>query len=330
VNNRDKNFTVAKVGKRIEQVEASIARYLAALDRADRQDSDVAEARTTRLKDKIHGLRRQMQSLKAMAEQVEAAPDQQVSLTDPDARSMATSGKGTGVVGYNVQVAVDAEHHLIVAHEVTNIGSDRAQLTSIGHKARDATGCSEITVLADRGYYNGDEVLACEGTGVLPCIPKTMTSGNTNRGLFTVQDFIYDADKDHYTCPADKHLTKGPARSDRRDNIDHYRNLTACLVCALKPRCTPDKVKRLKRWEHEGMLDAMQARLDRRPEAMGVRRQTVEHPFGTLKAWMGSTHFLTKTLGKVRTEMSLHVLAYNMKRMIRILGVRPLMEAIAT
>jgi transposase len=329
VNNRDKNFTLAKVGKRIDQVEASIARYLAALDRADRQDRDGAEARTTRLKDKIDGLRRQMLSLRAMAEQVEAAPDKQVSLTDPDARSMATSGKGTGVVGYNVQVAVDAEHHLIVAHEVTNVGNDRAQLTSMGLKARDATGCGEITVLADRGYYSGDEVLACEGTGVMPCIPKTLTSGNTKRGLFTVQDFIYDAEKDHYTCPADKHLTKGLTRSDRRDNIDHYRNLTACPDCALKARCTPDKAKRVKRWEHEGVLDRMQARLDRRPDAMSVRRQTVEHPFGTLKAWMGSTHVLTKTIGKVRTEMSLHVLAYNMKRMIKILGVRPLMEAIA-
>ncbi len=287
----------------------------------------MAEARVTRLKDKIDGLRRQMQTLKAMAQQVEAAPDSQVSLTDPDARSMATSGKGTGIVGYNVQVAVDAEHHLIVAHEVTNIGDDRAQLAPMGHKAREATGCGEVTVLADRGYYNGDEVLACEGTGVLPCVPKTLTSGNTKRGLFTVQDFIYDADKDHYTCPAGQHLTKGSTRSDRRDNIDHYRNLTACLTCALKPRCTPDKVKRLKRWEHEGVLDKMQARLDRMPDAMGMRRQTVEHPFGTLKAWMGATHFLTKTLPKVRTEMSLHVLAYNMKRMIRILGVRPLIEA---
>jgi transposase len=329
VNNRDKNFTVAKVGKRIEQVEASIARYLAALDRADRQESDVAEAQTTRLKEKIDGLRRQMQSLKAMGQQVEAAPDQQVSLTDPDARSMATSGKGTGIVGYNVQVAVDAQHHLIVAHEVTNIGTDRAQLVPMGRKARDATGCREVTVLADRGYYNGDQVLACEDTGVLPCIPKTLTSGNVKRGLYTVQDFVYDAENDHYTCPAGKHLTKGALRSDRRDNIDHYRNLTACPTCTLKPRCTTDKVKRVKRWEHEGVLDKMQARLDRMPNAMGVRRQTVEHPFGTLKAWMGSTHFLTRTLGKVQTEMSLHVLAYNVKRMINILGVRLLMEAIA-
>ena len=313
---------MAKVAKRIEQVEASIARYLAALDRADREDGDVAEAKTVRLKEKIEGLRRQMQSLKEIGQQVEAAPDKQVSLTDPDARSMATSGKGTGIVGYNVQIAVDAEHHLIVAHEVTNVGSDRAQLTAMGRKAREASGCEEVTVLADRGYYNGDEVLACEGTGILPVIPKTQTSGNPKRGLFTVADFIYDAENDRYTCPA--------GEPDRRDNIDHYRNLTACLTCALKPRCTPDKVKRLKRWEHESVLDKMQARLDHMPEAMIIRRQTVEHPFGTLKAWMGSTHFLTRTLEKVKTEMSLQVLAYNMKRMINLFGVKPLMQAIAT
>jgi transposase len=329
VNNRDKNFTVAKVAKRIEQVEASIARYLTALDRADRRDDDMAEARTVRLTEKIEGLRRQMQSLKAMVEQVEASPDKQVSLTDPDARSMATSGKGTGTVGYNVQMAVDAEHHLIVAHEVTNIGSDRSQLTSMGDKAQEATGCDELTVLADRGYFNGDQVLACEGTGILPIIPKTQTSNNPNRGLFSGADFIYDVEHDHYTCPAGQHLTKGKVRSDRRHDIDHYRNLSACEACVLNSRCTTDKHKRVKRWVHEGVLDKMQARLDRLPEAMTIRRQTVEHPFGTLKAWMGSTHFLTKTLDKVRTEMSLQVLAYNMKRMISIFGVKRLMQAVA-
>jgi transposase len=328
VNNRDKNFTVAKVAKRIEQVEASIARYLAALDRADRQDNDVAEARTSRLKEKIKGLRQSMQSLKEMQQQVVAAPDQQISLTDPDARSMATSGKGTGIVGYNVQMAVEAEHHLIVAHEVTNVGNDRTQLLAMGRQAQDVMACEEVTALADRGYFNGDEVLACEGTGVLPCVPKTLTSGNTKRGLFTGQDFVYDAEHDHYTCPAGQHLTKGKVRSDRRDNIDHYRNLTACSACALKPQCTPDKHKRVKRWQHEDVLDRMQARLERMPEAMSIRRQTVEHPFGTIKAWMGSTHFLMKTLEKVKTEMSLHVLAYNLKRMISILGVGPLLKAL--
>jgi transposase len=330
VNNRDKNYTVAKVIGRMEQVDASIARYLRALDRADREEGDVAEAKSVRLKEKIAGLRRQMQSLKEMEQTVHDAPDQQVSLTDPDARSMATSGKGTATVGYNVQIAVDAEHHLIVAHEVINQGYDRHQLAPMAFKAQQATGCEQITALADRGYFNGDQVLSCEGTGVAPVVPKTLTSGNTKRGLFTGQDFIYDAEKDHYTCPAGQHLTRGRVRSDRSGDIDQYRHLTACFTCPLKPRCTAEKVKRVKRWKHEDVLDVMQDRLDRMPEAMGVRRQTVEHPFGTLKAWMGATHFLTRTLDKVRTEMSLHVLAYNLKRMITILGVGPLMAAITT
>ena len=294
VNNRDKNYTVAKVTGRMEQVDASIARYLRALDRADREEGDVAEAKSGRLKEKIAGLRRQMQALKAMEQMVQDAPDQQVSLTDPDARSMATSGKGTATVGYNVQIAVDAQHHLIVAHEVINQGYDRHQLAPMAFKAQEATGCAQVTALADRGYFSGDQVLSCEGTGVAPIVPKTLTSSGTKRGFFTRQDFIYDAEHDHYT----------------------------------KSRCTPTKLRRIKRWENEDVLDRMQDRLDRMPEAMGVRRQTVEHPFGTLKAWMGATHFLTRTLDKVRTEMSLHVLAYNMKRMITIFGVGPLMAAI--
>src|SRR6516162_8012423 len=220
VNNRDKNYTVAKVTGRMEQVNASIARYLRALDQADREEGDVAEAKSLRLKEKIAGLRRQMQSLKEMEQTVQDAPDQQVSLTDPDARSMATSGKGTATVGYNVQIADDAEHHLIVAHEVTNQGYDRHQLAPMAFKAKQATGCEQITALADRGYFNGDQVLSCEGTGVAPVVPKTLTSGNAKRGLFTRQDFIYDAEKDHYTCPAGEHLTRGLVRSDRRGDID--------------------------------------------------------------------------------------------------------------
>ena len=326
VNNRDKNYTVHKVAKRIEQVDASIARYLATLDRADRETSDVPEAKVTRLRDKIAGLHRQMDDLKQMARQVEAMPDKQVSLTDPDARSMSTSGRGTGMVGYNVQTAVDTEHHLIVAHEVTNLGHDRTQLEPMGLKALEAIGSTELTALADRGYYNGEQVLACEGTGVLPCIPRTIWPNDGER--FTRDDFIYDAQNDHYICPANQKLTRGLVRSDRKDNIDHYRHLTACFTCSLKPSCTPDKLKRLKRWQHEDVLERMQARLDQIPDAMGIRRQTVEHPFGTLKSWMGATHFLTKTLEKVRTEMSLHVLAYNIKRMIQLFGIGPLLKAI--
>ena len=263
-----------------------------------------------------------------MQELVQAAPDKQVSLTDPDARSMATSGRGTGVVGYNVQTAVDAEHHLIVAHEVTNLGHDRTQLEPMALKAQVATGCQQLTALADRGYFNGEQVLACEGTGILPCIPKTVWP--SERGFFTRNDFVYDPENDHYTCPAGAKLTKANRRADHAEDFDFYRHLSACFICPLKSRCTPTKLRRIKRWENEVVLDRMQDRLDRMPEAMGVRRQTVEHPFGTLKAWMGATHFLTRTLDKVRTEMSLLVLAYNIKRMITIFGVGPLMEAIRT
>jgi hypothetical protein len=170
--------------------------------------------------------------------------------------------------------------------------------------------------------------LACEGTGVLPCVPKIDTSGRAKLGLFTRSDFLYDAEADHYTCPAGAQLTKGVVRSDHGGEIDHYRNLTSCLNCELKPRCTPEKVKRFKRWKHEAVLDAMQNRLDQLPDAMGLRRQTVEHVFGTLKAWAGSTPLLTRTLEKVRTEISLAVLAYNMKRVIRLLGIGPLLQAI--
>ena len=269
-----------------------------------------------------------MQALKVMEQTVHDAPDQQVSLTDPDARSMATSGKGTATVGYNVQIAVDAEHHLIVAHEVINQGYDRHQLAPMALKAQQATGCEQITALADRGYFNGDQVLLCEGTGVAPIVPKVLTSSGTKRGLFARQDFIYNAEHDHYTCPAGAKLTKIHRRADHTEDFDRYRHLSACSTCPLRPRCTPTKRRIIKRWENEAVLDRMQNRLDRMPEAMGVRRQTVEHPFGTLKAWMGATHFLTRTLDKVRTEMSLLVLAYNLKRMIAIFGAGPLMTAI--
>ena len=244
---------------------------------------------------------------------------------------MSSHGKGTDVVGYNVQIAVDAEHHLILAHEVTNVGSDRAMLTSMGEKARDASGCDSVTVLADRGYYSGDQIVSCEGTGVEPIVPKTETSGGTLRGRFTIQDFIYDPEHDRYTCPAGQLLSQAKKRSTRGPDPDfvRYRNLEACGACPLKPRCTAERFQQIRRWKHDDVLDAMQRRLERMPKAMTIRRRTAEHPFGTIKAWMGATHFLTKTLPKVKTEMSLQVLAYNLKRMMALFGVRPLIEAMA-
>jgi len=327
VNARDKNFTKAKLKKRMEQVEASIERYMAALETADRQEGEAAQAKSVRLKEKIAALREQMQAFKALEPAVIAAPDQQISLSDPDARSMATSGRGSGIVGYNVQSAVDAKHHLIVAHEVTNVGHDRDQLSIMAGQAKTAMGVAVLDVLADRGYFKGEEVLACEPLGVTPYVPKPLTSGSKAKGRFGKQDFIYIAEDDAYRCPADQRLTRRCTSVENGMDLHVYWT-TTCGDCPLKTQCTSGKERRIKRWEHEAVIDAMQDRLDRKLDAMRIRRATVEHPFGTLKAWMGATHFKTKTLDKVRTEMSLYVLAYNLKRVIAILGAAPLMQAL--
>ncbi len=329
VNNRDKNFTSNKIQRRMEQIEAGIDRYLSALDAADRQEGEVAQAKAVRLRDKIAALKEQLQEFKKIAVAVRTAPDQQISLTDPDARSMATSGKGTGMVGYNVQTAVDASNHLIVAHEVTNIGHDRDQLSKMAEQARASIGHDALTVLADRGYFKGEEILACDRAGITPYVPKPLTSGAKAKGRFGKQDFVYIVEDDEYRCPAGERLTW------RFDNVEHgltLRNYWAsnCASCPIKPQCTTARERRIKRWEHEAVIDAMQQRLEQKPDIMRVRRQTVEHPFGTIKAWMGATHFLTRTLKRVSTEMSLHVLAYNLKRVIAILGVSPLIAAIRT
>jgi transposase len=326
VNNRDRNFTNAKVKRRLEQIEESIARYLSQLDTADRHEGALAEAKAGRLKDKIAILKQQMQGLKAMELRLRDAPDQQVSLTDPDARSMATSGRGTGIVGYNVQTAVDAKNHLIVADEVTNVGNDRGQLAMMAEQARAATGITELTIVADRGYFSGDEILACAQAGITPFVPKPLNSNSKAEGRFGKPDFIYIASDDEYRCPAGQRLIKRFTTVEAGMTLDIYWS-SACPRCPIKAQCTTGPERRVRRWEHEAVIDAMQERLDRDPEKMRVRRQTVEHPFGTIKFWMGATHFLMRTLERVRTEMSLHVLAYNLKRVMRLLGIGGLIAA---
>ncbi len=326
VNNRDRNFTKAKLKRRLEQIEESIARYLSQLDTADRHEGAVAEAKAGRLKDKIAILKKQMQGLKAMELRLRDAPDQQISLTDPDARSMATSGRGTGIVGYNVQTAVDAKNHLIVAHEVTNVGNDRGQLAMMAEQARAATGITELTVVADRGYFSGDEILACDQAGITPFVPKPLNSNSKAEGRFGKPDFIYIASDDEYRCPAGQRLIKRFTTVEAGMTLNIYWS-SACPRCPIKAQCTTGSERRVRRWVHEAVIDAMQERLDRDPEKMRVRRQTVEHPFGTIKFWMGATHFLTRTLERVRTEMSLHVLAYNLKRVMQLLGIGGLIAA---
>ena len=328
VNTRDRNFTAYKVKRRIEQVAEHIAGYLQDLDTADRQEGEAAEARSVRLVEKIDRLRGQMAMLKAMEAEVEASPDGQVSLTDSDARAMATSGRGSGIVGYNVQSAVEGEHHLIVAHDVVMTGLDKHQLASMAQKAKDALGVEALDVLADRGYFSGEEILACEAMGVTPYLPKPQTSGAKAAGRFGKQDFVYQPDQDAYRCPAGALLPRHMTTVEKGLTLHRYWDRASCTGCRLKPQCTPSIERRVTRWEHEAVIDALQTRMDLAPRAMRTRRRLVEHPFGTIKAWMGHTHFLMKRLPNVKTEISLHILAYNMKRVMAVLGTKPLMEAI--
>jgi transposase len=325
VNHRDRNFTSAKLERRMKDIESSIQRYLTALDTADRQEPTIAQAKTEQLQDKIAALKEQMKALKDIEVQLNQTPGKQISLTDPDARSMKT--RGTGIVGYNVQTAVDTKNHLIVAHEVTNIGIDRDQLTSMAQQARTAMGVQDLTAIADRGYFKNEELLKCHEAGIKAIVPRIETSEATANGRFGKADFIFDVEHNEYRCSAGQRLIWRYSTVARNLKVHRYWS-SYCRQCAIKAQCTPGEQRRVTRWEHEDLLEAMQRRLDLAPDSMRIRRQTVEHPFGTLKAWMGSTHFLTRTLKNVSTEMSLHVLAYNMKRAMNILGTPALLEAI--
>jgi transposase len=327
VNNRDRNFTRAKMARRRAQIEESVARYLQQLDTADRQEpSEALATKTTGLREKIAKLGEEMQRLQALEARMLATPDQQISLTDPDARSMATSGRGSGVVGYNVQAAVDIEHHLIVAHDVTNVGTDVSQLAPMAQLTKAALETERLEVVADRGYFSSEQILACEEAGVTVTLPKPQTSGNRIKGRFVKQDFRYVASEDVYVCPAGEKLTYHYTNEEDGRVLRRYWT-SACQTCAIRDRCTSGKERRITRWQHEHILEAVQRRLDEHPEKMRQRRETAEHPFGTIKARMGATHFLMKTLKRVSTEMALHVLAYNLTRAMNILGTGPLIAA---
>jgi hypothetical protein len=238
---------------------------------------------------------------------------------------MATSGRGSGMVGYNVQIAVNTEHHLIVTHAVVNVGTDKSLLSPMAKRAKAALDVDTMEVVADRGYYKSEEILDCDNAGITVTLPKPQTSNNKAKGLFVKPDFVYLAEADVYRCPAGEHLIRHYT-SEERGLILHRYWTNACQRCPIKVQCTTGKERRITRWEREDVLEEVQRRLDEQPDKMRLRRETVEHPFGTIKCWMGYTHFQMKTLKRVRTEMALHVLAYNLKRVMKIMGVAPLIE----
>jgi transposase len=322
VNSRDKNFTRKSIKRRMKRLQEHIDRYLRILDVADKREPEETKYTAEELAEKIASMKQQMGRLQVIEEQVQAHPDKQVSLTDPDARSMARAGGGS-TVGYNVQTAVESESHLIVAHEVTNATTDRSQLASMAAKAQavlqEAADEEPLTVVADAGYYKGEEIVDCYESGIKALVPKTNTSGSKAKGRFSKADFRYDAKANEYICPAGERLTYR-CDSEEKGKTLHVYWTGRCSECPLKADCTTGKERRIKRWEKEHVLEAAEAELKQQPEAMRRRKAIVEHPYATIKHCMGATHFVMKGLSNVRAEMSLHVLAYNLKRVINIIG----------
>ncbi|MEO1538271.1 MAG: IS1182 family transposase [Pseudomonadota bacterium] len=328
VNNRDRNFTKAKIASRIKHLEASVENYIQQMVRIDRQESGKHRAEKVENLARRYGrIRQEITRLKHMDQALETTPDGQISLTDPDARSMATSARRSGLVGYNVQSAVGTETHLIVAHEVTNIGNDRGQLAPMAKAAKAALRRDEMSVVADKGYFSSAHFLACHEAGITSTVPRPETSGNRAKGMFVKADFSYDPDLDIYRCPAGDVLTYRYTREEDGLRVRRYWT-NECQNCPVRHRCTTGKERRIIRWEHEHLVDAMRERLSGNDDPMTMRRCVVEHPFGTIKAWMGATHFQMRRFKNVSTEMALHTLAYNIKRMVSLIGLKGLMAAI--
>ena len=328
VNSKDRNDTQASMKRRIARMEQHIERYMSLLDEADKEEPSARDMNVPELEEKIASLKERMQRLKKREREVLAHPDKQISQTDPDSRLMKKGGMGSQV-SYNVQTAVDTKYKLIVAHDVTNAAVDRNQLFPIAGLAQYTLQQEEIKVLADRGYYKGEAIKDCYDANINVLVPKTLTSGNRAAGRFDKEDFHYEAEADQYRCPAGEILQRRFETVEKGKTMQvYFSSLSVCRDCKLKSKCTTGAQRRIRRWEHEGLLEVMEQELRNTPDAMPMRSRTVEHPFGTLKNWMGHSHFLTRRLKNVRTEMSLHVLAYNLRRMISIMGVVPLLEAI--
>lgn len=327
VNNSDRAFSKTKLERRFKKLEESIDRYLKEIKRLDTEDTQEANNTRKWFKERLAKVEQETKRLKLIEAQLLESPDQQIALTDPDARIMATTGRNTVKIGYNVQSAVDTGNHLIVDHEVTNVGNDRTQLSNMARKAKDILGCDKMDALADKGYRNGSEILACANEGITAYLPRIDTSGKQSKGFFIRRDFKYSEEDDEYVCPTGEHLIFRFQTIEKGKTYDKYWS-SACPSCKIKDQCTTGQNRRVTRWEHEHVLDELDKRMANEPERMATRSSTVEHPFGTIKSWMGHTHFQMKTISRVATEMSLHVLAYNLRRVLSILGPEQLAMAI--
>lgn len=326
-NSKRRNFTAKKLDESIKEVDAKIESYLRQLDEADQKEAAVKAPTAEPLKEKIQRLRRRRLNYEQIQQQLKESGESQISLTDPDSRSMKVS-QGTDVC-YNVQTVVDDKYKLIVEHELTNAPTDQAQLAKMAMRAKQTLGVDELEAVADKGYYDGAEVKKCEQAGITVYVAKQQTSANQKRGLYTKEDFTYNAARDCYECPAGKEL------SYRFDTVElgrhiRYYSTNACRTCEIKNQCTRNqKGRRITRWVDEAILEQMSERVSANPEKMKKRKELAEHPYGTMKRGMNSGYFLMRGIKKVAAEMSLTVMGNNIKRVINILGVRKMIEAVA-
>ncbi len=326
VNSRDRNFTREKLAKFLRDADERLADYLERLDRTDAEEGPASSARVKTLAAKITSLKQRRIRYTALQAEMERTGESQVSLTDPDSRAMATHPK-VGV-GYNAQVAVDSKNKLIVAFEVTNAGSDLGLLAQTATAAKEALGVETIQAVADRGYYKGEDIQACEDAGIEAYVARPQRGSAVHGGFFRKDEFTYDPSTDTYACPGG-HLLH-PLYRSTKDGTErhHYVNRHACRECELRPQCTSGTSRKVTRWTGEAVLERMEQRLAARPGILDVRRETVEHPFGSIKQWMNQGAFLMRGLEKVRAEFSLTALAYNMTRAINLVGVQGLMRAV--
>jgi transposase len=328
VNSRERNFTKAKLSKAMAESDERLARYLKQLDEADKDDEDAPEAGTVaRLQEKIAAIRERRERLEGHGKALADSGEDQLSLTDPDARAMHSSSR-VGV-GYNIQIAVDTRHKLIAEQQVHNKVSDLGLLTETAGAARETLGVDKIDAVADRGYFKIEDIEACEAAGIVPYVPKPQRGSAVAKGFFTKDQFRYDTQTDTYTCPGGQTLgfrRRRPVRDDVQ--LFEYANATACKTCALKALCTDAASRKVTRYENEAVLDRMAERLAEHPEVLDRRRESVEHPFGSVKQWMGQGAFLMRRLENVRAEFSLTAIAYNLRRAISLVGIPALIAAV--
>jgi transposase len=325
-NSKKRNFTQSKLKRLIKETDKKIDEYLQELDREDQSEAEIQNPTKEELRKKIERLDENLKKYLAIQEQMKRSGQTQVSLTDPDSRAMYL---GQAIqISYNVQFAVDGKHKMVVDHEVTNSVTDLGQLSPLALRVKDLLAVPGFELLADRGYYFGEQVKACIDAGITPYIPKPNTSINLKKKMFSKEHFTFIPESDSYRCPAGKSLTYRFSTTERGRDIRYYM-ASDCKRCPIKVNCTGNDYRRLTRLEDEALLDDMAVRLKQNPQKYSLRQTLSEHPFGTLKRNMNQDHFLMRGLEKVKTEMSLSVIAYNLKRAFNILGVISMIAALS-